>query len=719
MLNTKSSIFSAFRSVYHSRLLHVLTERVQRAEQFYERLNASVEDYRNWLSQSETNTSQMVLNKHQDLVNQLISLNNLHYNAPQAEDFDVWNVDFAMSRNNALEQIVEKLNDTQDERSFFKNEKDGIFIQLVKHSKRQLRAFQKLFKPKGAIVVWRREIPLRNYAFLHFGVLPLQDVWLVMEGVFETETNNLVVIKQKCAELESLFSVGISFPTKKEILTVLDSFTDLVHECRNKLNVYLSELPLKLNIVLDACEVRFEDEYYKLGTVEFRNRKIAPKTLEKRTKKIEIQQKKEFLDWESTLFTYSEDWSFDLDLFLVKSISMQAYNELERGDAVANKQRVLFNLDDVKDKIGIIRNTLLNSNVGAEDFRIKLDKFRADLDIVLNENGLKLNEGDNSKQNISAALGVLNTQIETAIQNISNTRMVLKHLVSNRNIRMKDLVEVHPRELLQFEILPKLQDHFELSKKKVVQLINAYEVNIIDIAHFVDYNFDSAKTIFEQSGASVEKAQKIPDEGLSLANEKLNRAIGDINAIFSYLLQSVDDGLVLFEKQLLDLTESEKVSALNLRLLKAKALNNTVLFKNKVFAYGDVLLKKAKIHSGWLLAKGTDVTEHLSKMYSIKEADGRVNAEISNFLAETRNAINKLPFIYQRLFKLDPVSKGYLFFRRKGELVTMRNAYHNWRLERYASLAIVGEKGSGVTSMVQHFFLDISYILYTIAFNFC
>ena len=91
----------------------------------------------------------------------------------------------------------------------------------------------------------------------------------------------------------------------------------------------------------------------------------------------------------------------------------------------------------------------------------------------------------------------------------------------------------------------------------------------------------------------------------------------------------------------------------------------------------------------------------------------------SDFLAETKTAIERLPFAYQRLFKIKPLVEERFFEKREKELELLIKAYDSWLNEYFAPVAIVGEKGAGATTLMNIFIneLETSFDFTRAVFN--
>jgi hypothetical protein len=80
-----------------------------------------------------------------------------------------------------------------------------------------------------------------------------------------------------------------------------------------------------------------------------------------------------------------------------------------------------------------------------------------------------------------------------------------------------------------------------------------------------------------------------------------------------------------------------------------------------------------------------------------------INSDLSNYLSETEVAIEKLPLMYQRLFSLAPVENAKFRVCRPVVVEQLEKAYANWTLGKFAPTCIVGESGSGMTSLINEF----------------
>ena len=77
-----------------------------------------------------------------------------------------------------------------------------------------------------------------------------------------------------------------------------------------------------------------------------------------------------------------------------------------------------------------------------------------------------------------------------------------------------------------------------------------------------------------------------------------------------------------------------------------------------------------------------------------------IERELTRFLIETRKQMEALPFVYRRLFRIEPLLDDRFFSGRNDELIEFEQCFRNWQAGQFAITALVGEKGSGRTTLI-------------------
>ncbi|MDT8339074.1 MAG: hypothetical protein RQ763_07735 [Sulfurimonas sp.] len=85
-----------------------------------------------------------------------------------------------------------------------------------------------------------------------------------------------------------------------------------------------------------------------------------------------------------------------------------------------------------------------------------------------------------------------------------------------------------------------------------------------------------------------------------------------------------------------------------------------------------------------------------------------ISFELSEFMQETESALQNIPQNYKRLYELHPAEMQF-FVNREKEIKELQKSFTNWAKNRFVTCAIIGEKGCGVTSMLNSFISDIPH----------
>ena len=211
------------------------------------------------------------------------------------------------------------------------------------------------------------------------------------------------------------------------------------------------------------------------------------------------------------------------------------------------------------------------------------------------------------------------------------------------------------------------------------------------------------KLCFNRKKKTVDEAKKIVVEGLDRALKKIgdiDNQILNLNESFS---QKTKEPIDKLNEDLIKLTFTDSIFEQRIKIAKDRALQKSREYRketiNKIKTALPKLISLAK--EGY--TRSTQLYSKTRKFIGLEKTVSTVKGEVSNFLSETAEAINKLPFVYQRLFVVEPIADERFFFGRDDELQKINNAYSRWSNGKFSPTIIFGEKGSGATSLINMF----------------
>lgn len=89
---------------------------------------------------------------------------------------------------------------------------------------------------------------------------------------------------------------------------------------------------------------------------------------------------------------------------------------------------------------------------------------------------------------------------------------------------------------------------------------------------------------------------------------------------------------------------------------------------------------------------------NFQRLARLTPREATIEDSLSRYLAATRKKINSLPYVYQRLFRMEPLQDDRFYYPRDEVIEQMKDDLHEWQQERHSATALIGEKGSGKTT---------------------
>lgn len=212
---------------------------------------------------------------------------------------------------------------------------------------------------------------------------------------------------------------------------------------------------------------------------------------------------------------------------------------------------------------------------------------------------------------------------------------------------------------------------------------------------------------FDQNEDIDKTATVIASEGISRAllkmeeiEQKLDSIEKNINAWFGQSIKELNTGLVA-------LTSTENVFNVRLRIAKAKAIGKTKTIRKKIIDKAVLIWEVSRVYTIKQFHVLNSQYDTILKKYGLAGKSAPISSELSDFLGETGQAIEKLPFVYQRLFKIAPLEDKNFFEGHEREVIEINTAYNNWTKSRYAPTIIIGENGSGKSTRINLFLNEL------------
>jgi len=406
--------------------------------------------------------------------------------------------------------------------------------------------------------------------------------------------------------------------------------------------------------------------------------------------------------WDSTFYALYEDWRFREGLFSFistikkqQSDTLKIYSDkLERtiNPVIIGKKAYLEQLLKQIPEPEAIDDSSLKHFFSSEVYKLRKEVNKQNIVVDFNK----------TSSEIEKILIKIELDIEEALKKMPVKSGVVRSPDYEKGIRKSDIYFFSPQEFVDYKFTPlfikNIQSASEDFKDNFRGLIN----EISDFDQIIDFSLDMA--------ISMLNSQNTQDETVFMFKEGMKRSLNileHITKISENLLQTKEKELagfyVHFINNIKNLDNNDSILGIYSSLLKSKAINESIKKRKRIFLH----LSHSISVLGAFFRKQVDVVvtvnASIRKKLKLENAPVFVSSEISNYLSQINKRIYNLPVIYRYLFENAPVKEINLFLSRQQEVEKIDSALKDWKAGNYAATLIIGENGSGKSSLLYHY----------------
>ncbi len=632
------------------------------------------------------------------------------------KDTPILPIDFKAYRRQ-LSQLVDSEDEykvkEQKKARFYSSSHDPATIRLLKTTKRFFykisiipsrlaNGFRKLFRKKEKkIKYWKYSVPWRALIAFHTeNVLTkmLSDVAMVyasesvntlkMALKHEQEMNNLLMDRT----LHHLLQGQKFDDLQLDLRPLAEMHKEKLNVCEKSIEAILHQTEKDFSASADVC-----------GTLEYPKFKLKYQNRQKSKNGVFKKLKQQNLGWGNTLFSLLEDWKIDQEIYNLNYFSEAKVDLLVHEYALSNRE-INELLQESKSKIEHFSKILAkkigkNSSNPAGVIREEMVSYK---EAIASDNLNKAAELLIS-YNLPGNINLLESKINQFLTEISEKRWLTKLTEYDKPLSSSDLNSFSPRELISFEYLPKLSASCAVVKSRDIHQVEVIQQMIKSIDQVVAFNLSSLIDSIEKNECPTDDIPVLLEESLNRAKNKIDEIIHTNQSLEKEITESLYQAVKQFNEATLALTVNENAFNLRMIVMKAKALKKSEEFGLDLLQHLKTLYRRL-IDTFLLIYKRIEQAMLPWKIkMGLDSQTGLIDTELTDFLLEVNQKINKLPIIYQRLYKIMPLTEMSLFTGRTKELEKMIRAYNSWENGKYSPTVIIGEKWSGRTTLINYF----------------
>jgi hypothetical protein len=615
-----------------------------------------------------------------------------------------------------IDTLPESLEEEQSRYRFLPLPGDGWFLRIRKKFKylayrisvfpqRVFNFFLRIFrKNPRSIRYWKHHIPVRSI---------VSKVYLnsLLEELIKSEKNKyqgLATMMLNLKEIENQTDVEIRVGEKDiffERLSDQDSevrLEKLKREITSRKRKYSKET----GDILNHQEKYFLDIMDKAGTLEFPDKFLDHRRLRNKFDKLNVQWLENRKGWHRTIFALTDDWLLDLEINQLKYV---AYRELFQARKRLEEEKMGYQ-SGLSQLAGLLKEIEIFLQQEGNLNRKKLQSLKISIHKKVENQILPeiLNRFDS--KTLTGIIRQMEILLEKEINSLSESRALVKTEQYQNSLKEQEINYIKPNELLSFEVFPEFLDLNAQLKNSVFNRLETVLSMIPDVDDIVVFSLD---TVIQATGPDQERISsennQIIRDGLQRAKNRMSEIEERIVHLFTDYDRQIIDSTLKLTARAVGLMQNENALAIRLKLLKAKAIAQTKSYREKL---GILAARYRENIRTYFQVNREALDKKLSKArrkYFLHPSDAIVTQEISEFLNESEKSIHQLPVIYRRLYKVEPVSDMDLFIGRKEEFETIKAAYQHWSKGGGSSVAIIGEKWGGLSSLINFLSENIKF----------
>jgi len=441
---------------------------------------------------------------------------------------------------------------------------------------------------------------------------------------------------------------------------------------------------------------KFSQVWYSAGTFQLRNKRYSGERLVNYSYAITSRFKKYSTAWSKHFEALQAEWKKDSEISLLryKTISnlfdtnMLLYQGIQK-EIKPHFTRAWELLKKTSDEIETITDN--ESFIRLIDARRKsiLNVLQVLLETIHGVNIVRLSER-------------LLYVTQSAVEAISEQHLLFKYQDTERRPPRSIMEDIPLKELIKNELfIPYKERLVSLTTKNKSVIEHVLRV-ISEIDQLIEFNCNSTLKLINQSGdlPVFKRAKNEMSEGLERALKLLTDMREQVDQIPTDSRNLLLQNSMEFENNLDSLLDSERLFRLKKHLKRKRARNRLNHFSSGAIDFlkslFPSLFKKVKggIRQIWIKYFSTHPQD-----YDHEEPDME---KIRQYLSETENRIARLPFIYQKLFHFQSLNDNQFFTNRVNEIALLKTEFESWQNGQPASVAVIGERGSGLTTFLNY-----------------
>ena len=407
--------------------------------------------------------------------------------------------------------------------------------------------------------------------------------------------------------------------------------------------------------------------------------------------------------WQSTFFAFFEDWRFREQLFAYLQSVHSAHLKL---DSIYS-QRITNSLLPEVEKQRKYSSELLErlpdpdtspmeairSFFVSELYKLKKSKLTEEQKAAILQ----------TSKDIPKLMQKLVHEVKEMLEMFPAKVGVVSNPKYTSGVKSSEIFYFSPGEYIEYENLSEFRKGMDIQRSGLENALEKIVNEFGEYDQIIDFYLDSAISLTEKHGIEEKVVITFFREGVQRLSNITRRISELLNAQQNDRLAEIASLLKRFTDHVAALDDNSNILKIYAHLLRSKAIAESKNKRNKIIGFTKKEFARAatfvKTKSKWLQTSYSD----LRKRLRLDTHAQPISSDISDYLNDIQQRIYKLPLIYQHLFDTIPVREFNLFLSREEEINSLNTAYNSWLKGNFAASLIIGENGSGKSSLLYYY----------------
>ncbi|MGD9899780.1 MAG: hypothetical protein AB7T22_11710, partial [Calditrichaceae bacterium] len=518
-------------------------------------------------------------------------------------------------------------------------------------------------------------------------------------------------LKEKGITLEKLKSY--TEEEKKELrvpAAIFDELLDEIHVSAINSDILKSDVQNRFNQNFENVLTRFHSNWELAGTFLHPVKTYEKNGFNKQWAFLEKSFKKIREAWDLHFKGIREDWQNSLELSILQLKLSQIYKSTIRRlyDQIEKKMQ-----PSIKDVIDLLSKSAEKLRAPKSAKALKQAITTENRDLIKELRYVKLPHVLDMivQTQIIQILENYSSEFDKARGILSEEHVIFVHRDDENTPPKSKIDDIPLKELVDTEILSQFSGKYKKFISTIRENLESISRTISEIDQVVEFNLEAGLNLINQddSGSNFNEAQKVVLGGFERAEKLFNDLLSQSVSIAEECNLQLFERSLEFEQEIQNLADNEKIIELKIRFARAKTEERIREYRHKTITFVKSILPHIFVFVTTNFKKIWGGYSRFRKITGLVKPETVIEDQLSVFLSDTQKQVAKLPYVYQRLFRFEPLEDERFYAGRNAEMSMIEYEFTDWQNDQYASTVLIGERGSGRTTLIK--FAEKKYFL--------